>query len=415
MKRSVRLITSGIQLVDSTWGGFYKGGTYLLVGERKTGKTLISIQYAVEAAKQKGTCLFFTNARPKDIIIQAASIDVDLEDYINQNKIIIVRVAPPNDFYGFSDRDNLLSEYLSDIENLVAQYNPSRLVFDEITPYVDYDDTNKLKSVFTKTFESIEDRGITSLLVLREPASIEAQLIFNVLGSFATGVIQLYKSTDESGIVRGGVMDIQPNVGHSEGRFKANYSIEPYKGVVTHFKLPKSKEAESNKLSDLKKNNGFATLFDVDNKNVAEELTNVYSLDEFKLMVNNHIAMNKTTGQTFSIISFRLVNPELKQSALTLNQLKNVIKISIDKKDKLCHLSDVILVLFLKEDVKLLNNLLAKIKSNLPSDNPDERAIMAKDVIFRIITVNDSYKDADDMIADVTSSEEVFKSLITKN
>lgn len=415
MKRSVRLITSGIQLVDNTWGGFYKGGTYLLVGERKTGKTLISIQYAVEAAKQKGTCLFFTNTRPKDVIIQAASIDIDLEDYINQNKIIIVRVAPPNDSFGFSDRDNLLSEYLTDIENLVNQYNPTRLVFDEITPYVDYQDTNKLKSVFTSTFEGIEDRGITSLLILREPASMEAQLIFNVLGSFATGVIQLYKSTDESGIVRGGVIDIQPNVGHSEGRFKANYSIEPYKGVITHFKLPKSKETESTKLSHLKKSNGFSSLSEIDQTNIIEELSNFYSIEEFKLMVNNHLAMNKTTGQLFSLISFRLIDSDLKQSSLTTNQLKNVIKISIDKKDKICVLNNTILVLFLKEDIKLLNNLLAKIKSNLPSDDPEEKALMANDVVFRILTVNDSFKDADDMISDVSSTEEVFKSLITKN
>jgi hypothetical protein len=48
----------------------------------------------------------------------------------------------------------------------------------------------------------------------------------------------------------------------------------------------------------------------------------------------------------------------------------------------------------LKEDIKLLNVLLAKIKSNLPSDDPEERSLMAKDVAFRIITVNDSYKDA---------------------
>ncbi len=415
MKRSVRLITSGIQLVDNTWGGFYKGGTYLLVGERKTGKTLISIQYAVEAAKQKGSCLFFTNVRPKDVIIQAASIDVDLEDYINQNKIIIVRVAPPSDAFGFSDRDILLSEYLTDIENLVNQYNPTRIVFDEITPYVDYQDTNRLKSVFTSTFEGIEDRGITSLLILREPASMEAQLIFNVLGSFATGVIQLYKSTDEAGIVRGGVIDIQPNVGHSEGRFKANYSIEPYKGVVTHFKLPKSKESESTKLNLDNKKNGFIPLSEIENNGTSEELSNFYNIEEFKLMVNNHLAMNKTTGQSFSLLSFRLVDNNLKTSSLTANQLKNVIKISVEKKDKICTINNNILVLFLKEDKKLLNNLIARIKSNLPSDDPEERARMANDVVFRIVTVNDSFKDADDMIADVSSNDEVFKSIIIKN
>jgi hypothetical protein len=51
----------------------------------------------------------------------------------------------------------------------------------------------------------------------------------------------------------------------------------------------------------------------------------------------------------------------------------------------------------------------------LPSDDPEERSLMANDVVFRILTINDSFKDADDMIADVSSTEEVFKSLITKN
>lgn len=415
MKRSVRLITTGIQLIDNTWGGFYKGGTYLLVGERKTGKTLISIQFAVECAKQKGTCLFFTNARPKDVIIQAASIDVDLEDYINQNKIIIVRVVPPSDLYNLADRDNILSEYLIDIENLVNQYNPNRLVFDEITPYVDYQDTNILKNVFNTTFERIEDKGITSLLIMREPASIEAQLIFNVLGSFATGVIQLYKSTDEAGIVRGGVIDIQPNVGHSEGRFKANYTIEPYKGVVTHFKLPKNKSEQQDSLLQIKKSSEFFSLSEIENKEIIDDLTNIYSSEDFKLMLNNHIAMYKTTGKSFSLISFRLVESNNRKSILTTNQLKNLIKLSTDKKDKICILNENILLLFLKEDVQLLNNLLARIKFNLPSDDPEERNIMAKDVLFRFVTVNDSFTDADDMITKLLSSEETFNNLISKN
>ena len=50
MKKSVQLFLSGIPIVDSAWGGFYHGGTYLLVGEKKSGKTLLSLQYAVETA-----------------------------------------------------------------------------------------------------------------------------------------------------------------------------------------------------------------------------------------------------------------------------------------------------------------------------------------------------------------------------
>ena len=65
MNQKIQLLTSGIPLVDDKWGGFYRGGTYLLVGARKSGRTLLSLQYAMECAKQKNVCLYFTSMRPK--------------------------------------------------------------------------------------------------------------------------------------------------------------------------------------------------------------------------------------------------------------------------------------------------------------------------------------------------------------
>ena len=81
MKKKIQLLPSGISLVDSAWGGFYRGGTYMLIGAHKTGRTLLGLQFALESAKQKEVCLYFTNMRPKDLMIQAASIDFDLYCY----------------------------------------------------------------------------------------------------------------------------------------------------------------------------------------------------------------------------------------------------------------------------------------------------------------------------------------------
>ena len=87
MKKKLNLVPTGISLVDKAWGGFYRGGTYLLIGQRKSGKTLLGLQYAMESAKNKEVCLFFTSMRPKDLMIHAASIDFDLQSYMNQNLV----------------------------------------------------------------------------------------------------------------------------------------------------------------------------------------------------------------------------------------------------------------------------------------------------------------------------------------
>ncbi|MFN3871624.1 MAG: RAD55 family ATPase [Ignavibacterium sp.] len=397
MKKAVQLFPSGISIIDSAWGGLYRGGTYLLVGERKTGKTLLSIQFAVETAKQKEVCLFFTNTRPKDLMIQAASIDVDLEYYMNQNFIIVVRVAPPPEISQFANRDDYLGEYLSDIVTVVNQYNPTRLVFDEITPYVEFENPVKLREIFSNTFEQIEDLGITSLLAIREPASASTQMIFNILNTYATGVIQLYKETDSNGSTKSGIIDIQPNIGHTEGRFKAHYSIEPYKGITTDFKIPKTKEKEKT----FEKIGNYIPLSEIKTSGGEITIPNFYSLDDFKLILNNQIAMYKTTGQVFTLVSFKLASKENRNSSLTINQLKNVIRISAERKDKICQVDDQICVLLVKEDPKSVSDFITKIKLNLPTDETSERDLMASDVFFYYLKVSDSFENADQMLAKI--------------
>lgn len=396
MKKAVQLFPSGISIIDSAWGGLYRGGTYLLVGERKTGKTLLSIQFAVETAKQKEICLFFTNTRPKDLMIQSASIDVDLEYFMNQNLIIVVRVAPPPEPSQFGNRDDYLSEYLSDIITVVNQYNPTRLIFDEITPYIEFEDLGKLRETFSNTFEQIEDLGVTSLLSIREPASASTQMIFNILNSYATGVIQLSKKSDANGSTKSGIIDIQPNIGHTEGRFKAHYSIEPYKGITTDFKTQKPKEKTVEKVQEKIEN--YIPLSEV--KTTQEiSIPNFYSIDDFKLILNNQIAMFKTTGQVFTLASFKLTSKENRNSSITINQLKNIIRISADKKDKICQIDEQICVLLVKEDPKFISDFISKIKLNLPTDDQSERELMASDIYFNFLKVTDAFENADEMLA----------------
>ena len=83
MTKKIQLFPSGIPLVDLAWRGLYRGGTYFLIGPRKSGKTILALQFAMKCAEQNEVCLFFTSMRPKDLMILAASIDFDLQHYMN--------------------------------------------------------------------------------------------------------------------------------------------------------------------------------------------------------------------------------------------------------------------------------------------------------------------------------------------
>jgi circadian clock protein KaiC len=390
MKKKIQIIESGIPLVDKYWGGFYRGGTYFLIGRHKSGKTLLGIQYAMECVKQKELCLLFTTMRPKDLMIHAASIDFDLQQCMDQNLIVVIRVSPPENIPD-EKKDEHLAEYFEDIASLVQQYHPNRIIFDELTPFIEFKNLNLLKSIFIKTVETIEESNIVSLFIVGEPATSQSKNIVDVLSSSCTGVVYLEKEEEDFRIKRG-IMTIVPNIGHIEGKYSANYYLEPYKGITIA-----QKSLEDNISIKHPKVSGYKNLAEIELPEAAALIFNLYTIDEFKLFLNNQVAVYKSTGQKFSVISFHLNPGPDSRSLLTLNQLKNTVRLSIDRKDKFCVMNNKVIVLVLKDDKENLN-VMAKVKNNLPSNDPDEKNEMLKDIFVYTVTVDDTINSADDII-----------------
>lgn len=392
MKKRIQIVPSGLSLVDKSWGGFYRGGTYLLIGARKSGKTMLGLQYAMECARQNEVCLYFTSMRPKDLMILAASIDFDIQDYMNQNLIIVVRVAYPKDVFKTSGNDEFYVEYLRDIVTVVEKYKPSKIIFDELTPFIGFDNVNLLKQTFLKTTEIIEDSGITSVFILGEPATPAARNIVDTLSGFATGVINLQKNILGE---HGGIMYITPNIGHNEGRFSANYFIEPYKGVVDDFK-------ETGKKILREPGSSYTSLSELDIPEMESVSSNLYTVADFELIINTQIALYKSTGQIFSLISFR-IDPQVT-GLVKDNQLYNAIRLSIDRKDKLCRMDNCQIILLSGDDSKNINSILSGVKKNLLT-NGENAAEILRTVSVNIVKVDQSVNNADDILKKVISGE----------
>jgi circadian clock protein KaiC len=401
MKKHIQVLPSGIPLVDLAWGGFYRGGTYFLVGPRKSGRTLLALQYSLECARQKQTCLFFTSSRPKDLMINAASINVDLQQYMNQNMIVVVRVTPPKNIDKAKQPDSYLIEYIKDIKSIVNQYQPNKLVFDELTYFIGFKDLNKLKETFIETNEYVEDKGITSLYVLGEPATPASHKVVDTLIGSSTGYIQLLKKGDYLSKTEPGEMTIIPNVGHVEGQFSANYVIEPYKGIDVDYKPPLSAERES-----ISESGKFYTSFsDIELPGNIIPISNLYSLSEFKLILNNQIAFYKSTGIAFTLTSIRMDEEAEKRGVLFVNQLKNAVRLSTEKKDKLCIVGNKVIILFVKEEKVDINNFIAKVINNLPSNHSHYRSTLIKYLSLYSAQVNKDVKHADDMLEHLFADE----------
>lgn len=387
MKKKIQLVSSGISIIDNAWGGFYRGGSYLLIGSRKSGRTLLGLQFTKECIKQKETCLYFTSMRPKDLMIQAASIDFDLQYHMNQNKVIVVRVAPPTDLHEVSNPDEFLVEYLRDIVTVVEQYKPNKMVFDELTQFIGFANLTLLQDVFIETTEAIETEGVTSLFILGDPATSAANAIVDTLATNSTGVIYLNKEDDA------GKITITPNIGHTQGKFVANYRLEPNVGIMDDYAERKRKT-----MPGVETGLKYKSLSELDIPLENYTFTNFYNLNEFQLILDNQIALFQSTGQIFTLVSLRL-NPQAeKEGLLTINQLMNSVRLSTDKKDKICLISNNIVVMITKEDVSTVKKLLSRLKGNLPGRDSDYIEKVISYISVLALRVDESIKNGDDML-----------------
>jgi circadian clock protein KaiC len=349
--------------------------------------------------------------RPKDLMINAASIDFDLQHYMNRNQVVVIRVNIPSEAELSPDPDKYLSGYLKDIVSVVEQYQPSKIVFDELTPFVGYKDINKLREVFIQTCEAIEDFGITSLFILGDPVSPIAQNIVELLAENTTGVIRLKKKQNAEDIILGGNITITPNIGHTEGQFKADYRIEPRKGVVVDFYRPSQAAKHVEPLKE-KEEGKYKSLSEMETPAENYSVTNIYSENDFRLILNNQIAYYKSTGQVFTLVFVRLDETAIKQGLLTLNQLKNSVRLSVDRKDKICIIKNIIAVLVVKEDQKSVNNLIARIKSNLPGNGPEYTNKIIQSISVYSIQINESINNSDDLLQKISADKVHDKSSI---
>lgn len=402
MAGSVSLIPFGFSFIDLKWGGVYRGGSYLLMGSRKSGRTLLGLQFALEAAKSKEVCLYFTNMRPKDVMIQAASLNFDIQSYMNQNLIIVVRVAPPNDIYDMNSPDYALVEYLNDIITVVSQYNPSRIIFDELTPYIGFRNIELLRETFLKTLETVEDQDITSLFLVSEPATDKAQAIVDVLAQSVTGIIYLKKDSSKSQLNQGGKVIISPNIGHTEGQFSSDYRIEPYKGLTIDAPEERKPAPVQQPQNNLRTTTHIPKS---DTSGDSMSFSNLYNQNDFQLILNNQIALFKSTGQVFNLVSFKLDPAAQVKGLLSINQLQNAVKMSTDKKDKICAVDNKIIVLIARSNPQSVPNLLSQIQNHFPSVDENYLSTVLEYISIMNIEIDESIANAENMMDYIVSSQ----------
>lgn len=404
MNQKIQIVPSGISLIDKAWGGLYRGGTYLLVGAHKSGRTTLAIEFVKECVEQKEICLYFTIRRPKDLMMHAASLNFDLQDYVMQNSVIVVRVDSAISLDEKRSSDEILSDYIRDIVGIVEQYQPSKIIFDELTPFLNFKNIELLEKAFSETIEAVEDFGITTIFILGDPITASAKKVVDVLASHSTGIFYLQRKEYGEEKLPAGLMSITPVIGHTEGKFKAGYTIVPHKGFSFITEDRTTSRFYSNGKS-VQVESKYKPINEIATTDEEYQISNLYNYDDFKLIINSLIALYKSTGLPFTLVSFRLDEEVIKNNLISLNQLRNAIRLSVERKDKICVVANKVIVLIPKEDQKDVSGLISRVKGNLTFENNGVKENITKHISVYALRIDDSVNSCEDMLNEIRSDE----------
>ncbi len=398
MIQKASLHPSGFSFIDEKFGGLAGGSFYLLLGNENSGKSSFALQILDNWLSKAETCLYFTNTYPQDIIDHADYLGIDLSGYVDRNQLIFVFVDKPKLPLN-KKQDEYLIEYFRDLLTIVNQYKTDRLIFDELTDYLNFEDTEKSSRVLEDYFTLLEKNKLTSLFLIDPMSEFHNVELNKFLRLRSKGIFHLYGSEHltDNGVFGGKIeFDIPGTANFRE--LNAYYTVEKEKG----FKIFGENEFLYDSSSGQKTTSIDKPLhMIVSNKFLSS--TRIYSYDDLKLLVNNRIARFRLTGTKFALLSFEF-EPDIE--LVNRRKLRDVICLTTNPEIKVSVYKDRIYALIPDNQVGNISNILRNIAQELLRKSPVSRDWFLESVVVSRIIVNRGMNDADDLILKLNYSEQ---------
>jgi circadian clock protein KaiC len=220
---NVRIIPSGVPLLDDWLSGVRAGGSHLLTGGPGSGKSAIALLFADAGLRHGETVAMLVNARPEDFRLQASYLHVDVATPLREHRLLLLRYRP--DFLRRASHAVSPEQVVADLERLVAPHRPSRLVIDTIAPFVA--GSPPLAPVVAELMAMLERVGATTLLTFPEDLSAGYDRSLEPLVQGSSAVIRL--AHDGAQVRRAELLSLRYE---SAASAKARFAIRERSGLV---------------------------------------------------------------------------------------------------------------------------------------------------------------------------------------
>lgn len=214
---------SGIDVIDDTWGGLYRGGSYLVYGQAISGRGLLALMLVRTGVLQDEKTLFISSDRQKDLFIQSASIGFDLRASHEAGKIRLMRVPTLAELN--HDNDESVAQALSDLVDIIVSYQPERVVMNDFMPFISFQSFSRFQIEFIHFLERVDSLNCTIVLAMPEPAIMQSHRMIEFIGLQMTGSIHIELAEDNPRSTKRRISLI-PHIGHIRHRVVDYWDLE---------------------------------------------------------------------------------------------------------------------------------------------------------------------------------------------
>ena len=216
-------ILSGIDVIDQSWGGLYRGGSYLVYGRAATGRGLMTMMFTQTGALLEEQSLFISPDRPKDLMIQAASMGFNLRHAYESGLVKLMRIPPMLNLQEVGDEG--VAKALNDLVSIIRQNRPNRLVINDFMPFVQFRSFDRFRAAFVQMLEQIDSLDTTLMLVTAEPANQQSRKVVEFMRNQMTGSVHIELLEDDINTTQRRLTLI-PNIGHIKRRVVEYWDLE---------------------------------------------------------------------------------------------------------------------------------------------------------------------------------------------
>ncbi len=214
---------SGIDVIDDTWGGLYRGGSYLVYGQAMSGRGLLALMLARTGVLQDEKTLFISSDRQKDLFIQAASIGFDLRASHEAGKIRLMRMPTLAELD--YDNDDSVTQALNDLVNIIVSFQPERVVMNDFMPFIAFQSFRRFQIEFIHFLERVDSLNCTIILAMPEPAIMQSRRVIEFIGLQMTGSIHIELAEENPRSTKRRISLI-PHIGHIRHRVVDYWDLE---------------------------------------------------------------------------------------------------------------------------------------------------------------------------------------------